>query len=76
MNFKMEPKDFANLATFVEKYAKGAELIFRSDNSEKLEVLVTLNDGTNCTVVFTKNGFAKVTRARNLSEELQTKTNY
>lgn len=76
MNFKMEPKDFANFATFVEKNAKGAELIFRSDNSEKLEVLVTLNDGTNCTVVFTKNGFAKVTRARNLSEELQTKTNY
>lgn len=76
MNFKMDPKDFINLAAFVEKNAKGAELIFRSDNSEKLEVRVTLNDSTDCTIVFTKDGFAKVTRARNLSEELQTKTNY
>ncbi len=70
MNFKMTPKDFEQFSKFVEKNAKGSDLVFRSDNNEKLEVRITLANGEDCTIVFTVNGFAKITRSRNLSEEL------
>jgi hypothetical protein len=70
MNFKMTGKDFEVFSKFIEKKAKGSELTFRSDNNEKLEVRLTLADGTDCTIIFVKDGFAKITRARNLSEEL------
>lgn len=70
MNFKMQADSFAQLAKFIEKKAKGSELTFRSDNNEKMEISLTLADGDFATILFTKEGFPKITRARNLGDEL------
>lgn len=73
MNFKMMAKDFEQLAAFIEKKAKGTDLKFKSDVDQKMEVHITLNTGETAIVTFFDeqlNNFAKITRSRNLGEEL------
>ena len=73
MNFKMTANDFEQLARFIEKKAKGTELRFRSDTDQKLEVNITLITGETAIITFFDeqlNNFAKITRSRNLGEEL------
>jgi hypothetical protein len=73
MNFKMSAKDFEQLAKFIDKKAKGSTLTFKADTDHKLEVNVTLADGDNAVITFqaeSLNAFPKITRQRNLGDEL------
>lgn len=73
MNFKMMAKDFEQLAAFIDKKAKGTELKFKSDIDQKMEIYITLTTGETAIITFFDeqlNSFAKITRSRNLGEEL------
>ncbi len=73
MNFKMTSKDFEQLAAFIEKKAKGTELRFKCEVDQKMEVYITLMSGETAIITFFDeqlNNFAKITRSRNLGEEL------
>lgn len=73
MNFKMSAKDFELLAKYVNKKAKGSDLSFKSDNSNQMEVRLTLENGEDARVVFFAeevNTFPKVITSKNLGEEI------
>lgn len=73
MNFKMSAKDFELLAKYVNKKAKGSDLSFKSDNSNQMEVRLTLENGEDARVIFfteEMSSFPKVVTSRNLGEEV------
>ncbi len=73
MSFKMAAKDFEQLAKFVAKKAVGSQVIIKTDTDFKLEVHLTLQDGDSAFITFLpedQNAFPKITRQRNLGEEL------
>lgn len=73
MNFKMVARDFDQLSKFIEKKAKGTDLKFKCAVDQKMEIHITLTTGETAIVTFYDeqlNSFAKITRSRNLGEEL------